>query len=339
MSVYKATSLQDLLSTKLIEESSSKINNIEIYHTETSGLSGSKIYKIEVKLDDSKKYFYLKVNNLKEDWIARISNDKGRELIIFRDDIYPKTEEFIKDIYLGYYEGKDSYAILMKDVSKYIGSNNNSDKYFQYLDNLAKFHSKFRECDISFCKQLLSVEEYYDFLTLSKVGQVEELKEENDLGWRKISNILGKELYEKYNKLSENKKMRNSYSHYPKTFIHGDFRPDNTVYFDDENIRFIDFANSGCGPCTLDLFWYIISSVDVKVDKTELIYFYKDRLSKYMGYEYTNKTWNTLLEIGFLCACRMYLARLMSISSDNKYDILNIDWWIENLEFILKHDK
>lgn len=338
MSVYKATSLQDLISKKIIEESSQFINHIQINRIDTSGLSGSKIYKIQVELCDNNKFYYLKVNNLKEDWLARVSNDKGRELIIFKEDIYPKIEEFIKDIYLGYYVNEDSYVILMKDMSDYIGSNSNMDKYFHYLDNLAKFHSKFRECDVFLYKELLSVNEYYDFLSISKIGQVEDIKELNELGWKRIKDALGEELYEKYNKLSKLNQVDKLYSYYPKTFIHGDYRPDNTVYIDNENIRLIDFANSGCGPCTLDLFWYIISSVDVNIDKSELIYFYKDRLEEYLGYEYTDKTWNTLLEVGILFTCRMFLAYIMSHADfNNKYEVMNVDWWLENLKYILTH--
>ena len=340
MSVYKAISLQDLINKQIIEKTSHTINDIQINHIETSGLSGSKMYKIEVKLCDSSKFYYLKVNNLKEDWLARVSNDRGRELIIFKENIYSKIEEFIKDIYLGYYINKDCYAILMEDMSEYIGSNNNMDKYFQYLDNLAKFHSKFRECDVYLYKELLSVNEYYDFLTISKVGQVEEIKELNELGWKRIKKALGEELYEKYNKLSKLNQVDKFYHYYPKTFIHGDYRPDNIVYFDDTNIQLIDFANSGCGPCTLDLFWYIISSVDVEIDKNELIHFYKNRLSEYLGYEYTDKTWTTLLEVGILCTCRMFLAHTMSNTDfDNKYEAMNVDWWIENLKYILKHNQ
>lgn len=338
MSVYKATSLQDLISKKIIEESSQFINHIQINRIDTSGLSGSKMYKIQVELCDNNKFYYLKVNNLKEDWLARVSNDKGRELIIFKEDIYPKIEEFIKDIYIGYYVNEDSYVILMKDMSDYIGSNSNMDKYFHYLDNLAKFHSKFRECDVFLYKELLSVNEYYDFLSISKIGQVEDIKELNELGWKRIKDALGEELYEKYNKLSKLNQVDKLYSYYPKTFIHGDYRPDNTVYINDENIRLIDFANSGCGPCTLDLFWYIISSVDVNIDKSELIYFYKDRLAEYLGYEYTDKTWNILLEVGILFTCRMFLAYIMSHTDfNNKYEVMNVDWWLENLKYILTH--
>lgn len=337
MSVYKAISLQDLISKKIIEKNLNKINNIQINLIETSGLSGSKMYKIEVELCNIRKFYYLKVNNLKEDWLARVSNDRGRELIIFKENIYSKVEEFIKDIYLGYYVDSDCYAILMEDLSEYIGSNSNMDKYFQYVDNLAKFHSKFRECDVSLYKELLSVTEYYDFLTVSKVGQMEDIKESNELGWKKVKEVLGEELYEKYDKLSELNQVDKFYPYYPKTFIHGDYRPDNVVYFDDTNIQLIDFANSGCGPCTLDLFWYIISSVDASIDKVELIYFYKNRLEKYLGYKYTNKTWNTLMEVGILCTCRMYLAHIMSNTNfDNKHEAINVDWWIENLKYILK---
>lgn len=338
MSVYKAKSLHDLITKKIIEKNLDKIKDIQINNIETSGLSGSKMYKIEVELSSGKKFYYLKINNLKEDWLARVSNDRGRELIIFKENIYSKIEEFIKDIYLGYYIEKDCYAILMEDMSKNIGSNGNMDKYFEYIDNLAKFHSKFRECDVIFYKELLSVNEYYDFLTISKVGQVDELNEINELGWNKIKEVLGDKLYQKYNKLSKLNQVDKFYPYYPKTFIHGDYRPDNVVYIDDTNIQLIDFANSGCGPCTLDLFWYIISSVDVNIDKVELIYFYKSRLEKYLGYKYTSKTWNILLEVGILFTCRMYLAHAMSITDfNNKYEALNIDWWIENLKYILKH--
>ena len=144
---------------------------------------------------------------------------------------------------------------------------------------------------------------------------------------------LGRNLYEKYNNLNNIEEL---YPYFPKTFLHGDYRPDNTLYIDKNNIKMIDFANSGCGPCTLDLLWYIITSVEADIDKTILKDFYRKRLEEYKGYKFTQNTWNTLLQVGLLCACRMFLAALI-INTDfnNKEQMLNMDWWIENLKFIL----
>lgn len=122
MDIYKASSIRDLLSKENLEKEIDNLTNIDIYPINTSGLSGSKMYKIELYSNKNKKYLYLKVNNLQEDWLAKASNDKGRELVIFKDNVYPKLEEYIDGIYIGYYLGSDTYAILMKDVSEYIGS-------------------------------------------------------------------------------------------------------------------------------------------------------------------------------------------------------------------------
>ncbi len=122
LDIYKASSIRDLLSKENLEKEIDNLTNIDIYPINTSGLSGSKMYKIELYSNKNKKYLYLKVNNLQEDWLAKASNDKGRELVIFKDNVYPKLEEYIDGIYIGYYLGSDTYAILMKDVSEYIGS-------------------------------------------------------------------------------------------------------------------------------------------------------------------------------------------------------------------------
>ena len=57
----------------------------------------------------------------------------------------------IKDVYIAYYEDSESYVILMNDMSNYIGADKNSDDYYAYLDNLAKFHAKFNEYDVLRC--------------------------------------------------------------------------------------------------------------------------------------------------------------------------------------------
>ena len=129
MDIYKASSIRDLLSKENLEKEIDNLTNIDIYPINTSGLSGSKMYKIELYSNKNKKYLYLKVNNLQEDWLAKASNDKGRELVIFKDNVYPKLEEYIDGIYIGYYLGSDTYAILMKDVSEYIGSKNHMNEY------------------------------------------------------------------------------------------------------------------------------------------------------------------------------------------------------------------
>ena len=333
MGVYRASSIKDLLSEKVLGNIVSNIIDMDIKNISTTGLSGSKMYKLRIKGDNINKILYLKVNNLKEDWLAKVSNDKGRELTIFKENIFDKLEEFIKDVYIAYYEDSESYAILMNDMSNYIGADKNSDDYYAYLDNLAKFHAKFNEYDVLKYKSLLSVEDYYYFLKEENLSQVEEFKEDNRYGWRKVKEFLGDELYKKYCEL---RNIDQKFPYYPKTFVHGDYRPDNTLYMDKYDVRFIDWANSGCGPCTLDLLWYIMSSVDYKTDKIDLIYFYKESLEKYLGYSFTEKTWESLLKVGILCSCRMFLSALISRSDLNdKYHVHNINWWIENLIIVL----
>lgn len=333
MSIYRASSIKDLLSKENLQKEMDNLTNIDIYPIDTSGLSGSKMYKIELDSNENKKFLYLKINNLEEDWLAKASKDKGRELVIFKDNVYPKLHEYIDGVYIGYYLGNDTYAILMNDMSEYIGSKNHMHDYLDYLDTLAKFHSKFTEHDVNKYKDLLNVETYYNFLSVDKFQDTEEMRKEVYEGWKQLKVILGDELYEKYNNLESVEKI---YPYFPKTFLHGDFRPDNAIYLDNEDIKMIDFANSGCGPCTLDLFWYIITSVEADIDKIILIDFYRKRLEQYMGYKFTQKTWNTLLQVGLLCACRMFLAALIARADlNNKAEVLNIDWWIENLKFIL----
>lgn len=333
MGIYKANSIKELLGKDILNNIMENIIDMKIYNISTTGLSGSKMYKLELKNIDEIKVLYLKVNNLKEDWLAKVSNDKGRELTIFKDGIYTKLEDFIKDVYIAYYECEYSYAILMNDMSQFVGANVNSDDYYAYLDNLASFHAKFKEHDIMNYKSLLSVEEYYYFLTEEKINNVEELKEGNSNGWSRIKKFLGEELYEKY---CNHTRIDSKFSYYPKTFLHGDYRPDNALYVSKDDVRFIDWANSGCGPCTLDLLWYIMSSVDYKVDKIDLIYYYKERLESYLGYKFTQRTWETLLRVGILCSCRMFLAPLMSGSDLNdKLALDNIYWWVENLKLVL----
>ena len=333
MGIYKASSLKELFSKEVLNNVVDDIKDMKIYSIDTSGLSGSKMYKLKINTNDNSKNLYLKVNNLKEDWLARVSNDKGRELTIFKNGIFDKIEEFIKDVYIAYYENSDCYAILMNDMSDFIGSEKNSDDYYAYLDNLAKFHAKFSEHDILRYKSLLSVEDYYYFLTEEKLNQVEEFKEDNCYGWKKLREFLGEDRYKKYCKFEN---VDQNFSYYPKTFVHGDYRPDNALYIDKDDVRFIDWANSGCGPCTLDLFWYLMSSVDNKVDKIDLIYYYKESLEKNLGYSFTKKTWDTLTRVGVLCACRMFLPALISRSNLNdKFAIYNLQWWLESLIIIL----
>ncbi len=100
MQVYKASSLKELLSINVLNKVVDNIEDININSIDTSGLSGSKMYKLSIRSSKDEKNLYLKVNNLKEDWLAKASNDKGRELVIFKDGIYNKIEEFIKEVYI-----------------------------------------------------------------------------------------------------------------------------------------------------------------------------------------------------------------------------------------------
>ena len=103
MSIYRASSIKDLLSKENLQKQMDNLTGIDIYPIDTSGLSGSKLYKIELDSNEAKKFLYLKINNLEEDWLAKSSKDKGRELVIFKDNVYPKIHEYIDGVYIGYY--------------------------------------------------------------------------------------------------------------------------------------------------------------------------------------------------------------------------------------------
>ena len=333
MSVLKKESIKDLLSKDYLMQILPGLRDIKLENIKTNGLSGAKIYKITLFSRQDKKSLYLKINNLKEDWLAKVNKDEGRELAIFKDDIYSKLEEFINDIYLGYYIGDNSYAILMNDMSVYKKTNNSEKECLYYLNNLAKFHSKFKEHDVINYKELLNVDEYCNFLTKTKVSEVDEFKENYQKGEIILKDILGENLFNKYDEIKE---IDSIFSYYPKTFLHGDYRPDNTLYINKNDIRIIDWANSGCGPCTLDVFWYLMTSVNVKFDKTILLNYYKMNLENYIGYKLTRRTWDTLLKVGILTSCKMYLVSLLANSNlEDKYEYLNIYYWIENLKSVL----
>ena len=335
MNIYKVKSMNDLFSKKILDNVLEDIQKIDLELISTNGLSGSKIYKIVLQSTYETKYLYLKVNNLKEDWVSKISNDDGRELIIFEENIYKKVYEFISGVYIAYYKNNESYAILMNDMSKFITKEeeNDNNRYI-YIDRLAKFHSKFIEYDVFDNKYLLDIENYYNFLSMTNVNENIDLKELNEIGWSKLEVLLGKDLFDKYNTLEN---IEDYFGYYPKTFLHGDYRPANTLYLGDDNIKLIDWANSGYGPCTLDLFWYIITSLSSSVDKINLVKYYKKSLEKYLKYKYTKKTWDNLVKIGILCACKMYLPALIAQTDfSNKNDKDNVYWWIECIKYILK---
>ena len=55
MDIYKASSIRDLLSKENLEKEIDNLTNIDIYPINTSGLSGSKMYKLKIYNNESSK--------------------------------------------------------------------------------------------------------------------------------------------------------------------------------------------------------------------------------------------------------------------------------------------
>lgn len=75
MSVLKKESIKDLLSKEYLMEILPGLRDIKLENIKTNGLSGAKIYKVTLFSSEYDKSLYLKINNLKEDWLAKVNKD------------------------------------------------------------------------------------------------------------------------------------------------------------------------------------------------------------------------------------------------------------------------
>ena len=55
MGIYKASSLKELLSKEVLNNVVDDIKDMKIYSIDTSGLSGSKMYKLKINTNDNSK--------------------------------------------------------------------------------------------------------------------------------------------------------------------------------------------------------------------------------------------------------------------------------------------
>lgn len=82
MNALKKESIKDLLSKDYLMKILPGLRDIKLENIKTNGLSGAKIYKVTLFFKEDEKSLYLKINNLKEDWLAKVNKDEGRELAI-----------------------------------------------------------------------------------------------------------------------------------------------------------------------------------------------------------------------------------------------------------------
>ena len=269
---------------------------------QTGGLSSASFYAYGT-------HYFFKYLNYKEDALSLRTNDKGREYHILNDQIIDPLWDLVDNPYIASTVSEDHYGLLMRHLkAEFIASSEfNSQMQNVYIENLAKIHAAFwNQSNLKKNSNFLTLSNYIEMLGPknridSSTLRINTLIED---GWEKAKALLSKDCYDL---LLNTESIVNRYAYLPFTFLHGDYRPSNIGYNKaNDKITLVDFAFSGYGPCTIDLFWYIATTTWLGTDYDQALSIYRNALEKYIG-KVQDSVWNDFIEIGIIIACTMQL--------------------------------
>jgi thiamine kinase-like enzyme len=281
--------------------------------------------------------FVIKVTDVTADWLSLRSNDIGREAILLSSSQINSLWEIVDNPYLTVAIEKNKYALLMRDVSEQLCALNHMD--IDNCDNLAlhtlaKIHAQFWENkELSKESALMGLpnyiqingpyKNYYD--TTQPIGR------KIFRGWDEAKKLLPRRTYNWLNRPVN--EIIVYWGNYPNTLLHGDYRPTNLGYSNESKKMLpIDWAASGFGPCTIDLFFYLASTSNLRDDNEKPIKLYRVYLEEMLGRRITENEWEILIEIGIVSSCYLLLWDKALSYTRNKIDW---EWWLSKLEEVV----
>jgi len=311
------------------------------------GFSGSILERIEVKLlSGIVRNFILKYTNLKADWLSQRAKDQvGREAALLSEHCLSGIWNIIHCPYIAFASENDQIGLLMDDFTNYlfpdIREPINIKSEDLILETIASFHASFWESpEVKKINWLVLPHTYLEVLGPGQhesdniAPPPDKLKKSMQEGWNiafellpfEIINILKKpanELFEHWKDL-------------PITLLHGDAKIANMAILPTGKIAVFDWTYVGCGPCGIELGWYLaVNSTRLSRTKEDVLDKYRSFLESSLKFSVHEKIWSKMTELAIITGTMMMLwNKALGYKSGTQRGKDEWEWWVVQLKTV-----
>lgn len=301
-------SIEDMLSPNSLSNLEHQtVNNVqETSLQEHGGLAGARISYIDTNVGR----YVLKRMSKATDYLMLNSNDtQGRSITVWQYGLLDQLLPDIQHKIIACAKDGDEHAILMHDLTGFMGNPLSESHEKIFIDVLARIHATFWE-NPSLNHPELGLILQTKHLRAHNPATLKKLDNQTDSpipewifgGWENLSSMLDSTTLEKIISLRDQPEPLISLLHkLPKTLIHGECRDANVAYIKGEAPIVLDWQYATYGLMTYDLAWFFYGGINI-LTQNEAVQYYRDRLEGYLETDFDDTEWQIMVDVAFAIA-------------------------------------
>src|SRR5450755_260322 len=337
-----------LTNPELLCELTGPIEEINKTLLSAVGFSGSVLERVKVKLKSGiTRNFILKSTRIEADWLSQRAKDQvGREAALLSESCLSGIWNIIHCPYVAFASENGEIGLLMDDFTDYLFPDVREPVDIKsedlILETLASLHATFWESsEVKKTKWLISAHKYLEVLGPGEhesdniAPPPDKLRNSMKEGWNialgllpiEINNILKKAA----NKLFEH------WKDLPITLLHGDAKIANMAILPSGKIAVFDWTYVGCGPCGIELGWYLaVNSTRLSRTKEDFLGKYRSCLESNLKFTIDGITWSKMTELAIITGAMMMLwNKALGYKARTQRGKDEWEWWVVHLKTVI----
>jgi thiamine kinase-like enzyme len=350
--MVRFATISDLSNPEKLCILSGPIHRINKTLLSASGFSGSKLERIEVILLSGKiRNFILKYTILAADWLSQRAKDQvGREAALLDEAGLSGIWNIIHCPYLAFASENAQIGLLMEDFTDHLFPDVREPidikSEDQILETIASLHAAFWESSkVKNTKWLLLPHNYLEVLgpgaheSDSIAPPPDKIRKSMVDGWNIAFELLPVELKNTLKKPAE--ELFEPWKNLPVTLLHGDAKIANMAFLPTGKIAVFDWTYVGCGPCGIELGWYLaVNSTRLARTKEDFLGKYRSHLESKLKFAIDEKTWSGMTELAVITGSMMMLwSKALGYQGGSQRGKDEWEWWVDHLKTVLINNK
>jgi hypothetical protein len=320
-------------------------NPVWVEALSTLGYSGSTFHRVTVDgVRPEESSFIVKRTVLAEDWFSHRTDDSvGREAAVVASPELSGIGEIFDLPVIAVAVEPGRTAILMEDVSRWLLPDVREPLDYRdedlILDSLARLHATFwKDPSVGGITWLHDPEDFFHIMGPHGHGDddrrggsargVDGLVRD---GWNNALERLPERVRDAL--LCPAEDIADSFSHLPRTFVHGDTKIANFAVLPGRRLCALDWAFAGFAPATFDIGWYLaVNASRLCEGKKRTLATYRNFLESHLRRGVDDDLWKELEEAGIVCGTLMLLwAKGSALAAGRPGAEEEWAWWEERL--------
>jgi thiamine kinase-like enzyme len=338
------SSVAELTNPSALAVLNGPVDSVDTIPLNDVGYSGSLLHRMEVhRTSGQQRTYILKRTVMQTDWLSqRTSDPVGREAAILNDPFFSRVWEHIQCPYVAFAIQEGEIAVLMNDMSGYLfpdvrepiaqTTENN------ILNTLAALHASY--WDSTELRTVSWLTRPYQYLEMVGPGlhptdtiapPPDKIGKAMEQGWTLALGLLSGRLKSWMERPA--REIAATWKDLPFTFLHGDAKIANMAYLPEGKVVMFDWTHCGCGPCGIELGWYLaVNATRLATAKEQILSRYRLFLESHLQCRISETLWERMVDVAIITGARMMLwSKALGYQSGTPKGIAEWEWWLDRL--------